>query len=122
MSSRPYKFTGAANTTPLYVGDEARLTGFDIINTNAALRYLKVFWAPAGGFSSGGDAPTVGTDVPAYTIPCVPTTAATPPNRALISSSLFKKGKLWVAVTTGAADSDNTAAAAGDIIATLFVE
>ena len=114
--ARPFHLVSANNTTPILVGAETRLTGYDLTNANAAVVYVKLFWV------DGATPPTVGTTVPDYVIACTPTGAATPANRLTMTSPIFKRGVLYVAVTTGRLDSDNTAGAANDILGTLHVE
>lgn len=75
------------------------------INTNAAIRYLKLY--------NKASAPTVGTDTPVLTLPI-------PPNNGLLdltlSETLFFSTGIAYALTTGSADSDTGAVGAGDIV------
>ncbi len=88
----------------------ANLKGALIINTNAAIRYVKLY--------DSTDSPTVGTTVPALTIE-VPA-----------SGQLFLAWpdgvnfghSMWMATTDNVADSDSTAVGAGDLITQLFYE
>lgn len=81
-------------------GDLFSLIGF---NTNAAVRYLKIY--------DKATAPTVGTDTPVLTIPLVPS-AGFAIDFAPLSFSLG----IGYALTTGAADADTGAVGAGDIV------
>jgi len=88
----------------------ANLKGALLINTNAAARYVKLY--------ESTDAPAVGTTVPALTIE-VPASSQVP--LAWPDGINFSK-TMWVATTTGVADSDSTAVGAGDLYVQLFVE
>ena len=113
--ARPFHLVSANNTTPIHVGSESKLVGYDLTNANAAVVYVKLFWVDS-------TPPTVGTTVPDYVIACTPTGAATPANRLTMTSPVFKRGDLYVAITTGRLDNDNTAGAANDIVGTLMIE
>lgn len=119
MTSRVFKLTSAASTNVTPVGYESRLTGYNIVNTNAAARYVKLFWAPSQGFSSSGDVPTLGTDLPLVTIliPATSTVAA-----QFGASPVFQKGRLVVATTVSASDTASDAVGSGDLLISLFVE
>lgn len=106
-----FKVSWPANTTPQAPdgsgASRATLAGVGITNVAAAARFVKVY--------DKASAPTVGTDAPRRTF------------QVAANSSLyqeFTRGKdfklgLWVAVTTGGADSDNTAPAANDVLLTV---
>lgn len=76
-------------------------------NTNAAVRYLKLYDKTA--------APTVGTDAPFMTL-------ALPPGQVVQLADVnagFRAG-LGIATTTGAADADTAAVAANEVIVHMF--
>lgn len=102
ITSRIPSSAATNNATSGKVG-EGFLSGFSGYNTNAAVRYLK--------FYDKASAPTVGTDVPVLTYALPPTTAFAIP----AFDYHFKLG-LAYALVTGAADNDNTAVGAGDIL------
>lgn len=85
-------------------------TGALIINTNSNDRFVKLYAQPS--------APVVGTDVPILTIKC-PANTQTQINQ---SHRITAVNTLWMATTTGVADTDNTAVGAGDLITQLFIE
>lgn len=126
MSSRILKLTSAAsvNLTPVGGTERVKVTGWEIWNTNAAARFVKLYWGNAqyggagGGFSGNGDKPTVGTDVPLVTIPV----AATGENRQALYSGIQGTGTCFIATTVNAADTDNAAVGAGDLIISIFYE
>lgn len=117
MSASLIKLTTAntTNLTKVRVGP-ANLKGIACLNTTAAAIFLKFYWTTAGV------APTVGTTVPDITIelPALGTTTG----NVLQSwpDGISKGGELYFAVTNLAADSDNTAVAAGSGIITVFYE
>lgn len=124
MSSRPFHFSSANNTTPVQIGptSSAQLTGVSIINTSTtANAAVKFYWGNKLNFSSGNDSPTVGTDVPAYTFSLPAAASATTPVflTAGWGDGPRGNGELWMAITQNAADSDNTAVAAGAVIVSL---
>lgn len=105
----PGKLISAASTNSTSVsGTTTQLYSLQVINFNAAARYLKLY--------SKATAPTVGTDVPLQTL-------AIPPNSTTGGGFIlpipvgmeFPLG-LGLALTTGSADADTGAVAAGDIV------
>ena len=88
----------------------ANLKGCLLINTNAAARYVKLY--------ESVDAPTIGTTTPAITIE-VPASSQVP---LTWSDGINFSETMWVATTTGVADSDTGAVGAGDLYVQLFVE
>ena len=86
------------------------LKGWNILNTNAAARYVKLYDTMAP--------PTVGTDAPALTIQ-IPATSSD--NLSTPDGWKFDKG-IYFATTTGVADSDTAAVGAGDLIIQIFTE
>jgi hypothetical protein len=111
MAAMKFRFVSAASTNLNQVkGYGANLKGALLINTNAAARYVKLY--------ESTDTPTVGTTAPAFTIE-VPASSQVP----LTWSDGINFGKtMWVATTTGVADTDSTAVGAGDLYVQLFVE
>jgi len=77
--------------------------GIYVTNTNAAVRYLKLY--------NKASAPTVGTDVPVWTI-AIP--ANSERDIPIPGGMAFSTG-IAFAITTGAADTDATAVAANEI-------
>jgi hypothetical protein len=103
-----------ANTTPVAAdgaGTNAlSLGGYVIQNTAAAARYVRFF--------DKSSAPTMGTDLAKIVIPVAAGAVVSvdynrPPG--------FTKG-LWISVTTGQADNDNTAPVAGDVLLDVFYQ
>jgi hypothetical protein len=111
MGDKQFRVNWPANTTPQAPDGSGTtvvtLCGFGITNTAAAARFVR--------FYDTATAPTVGT---------------TPPKRVIeVGAGLslyvdFARGKqffngLWMSVTTLSPDTDTTAPAAGDILATV---
>jgi hypothetical protein len=111
MAAMKFRFVSAASTNLNQVkGYGANLKGALLINTNAAARYVKLY--------ESTDTPTVGTTVPALTIQ-VPASTQVP---LTWSDGVNFSKTMWVATTTGVADTDSTAVGAGDLYVQLFVE
>lgn len=108
LSATPYKIVSAATTNATSVkGSPAQLYSVVATNTNAAVRYLKLY--------DKASAPTVGTDTPKQVY-------ALPPARGVaIAFSVPLEFSLGIAfaLTTGSADSDTAAVALGEIIVNL---
>lgn len=100
------QFTNSAGTTNATVTKASAGTVWSIFanNNNAAVRYLKIY--------NKASAPTVGTDTPVMVIP-IPAGGVTPPINLGSNGIRFATGIAW-ALTTGAADSDTGAVAAGE--------
>lgn len=111
MSSGKFRQVSAASTNLAPVkGFGSNLTGALIINTNAAVRFVKLY--------DSTDQPTVGTTVPALTIE-VPASG----QLYLAWPQGINFGhSMWSATTVNAVDSDTTAVGAGDLITQLFFE
>lgn len=112
----------AANTTNLTLikdGATGVLKSLDALNTTAAAVFVKFFWYIP---TIANPVPAVGTTVPDLTIeiPALGTTTGNI-NRDW-SAGLSKGGLLFMAITNLAADSDNTAVAAGSAIVTVGFE
>lgn len=116
MAARPYFLLSGASTnfTALNV---ANLAGGYIINTNAAIRYIKFYNAP-----QGGAVPVVGTTTPFLTVQLPASTATTLDTVVPDWEALQSSGPLWFATTVNVAASDTTAVGAGDLYIHLFLE
>jgi hypothetical protein len=103
-----YHAISAASTNAAVVKASAGVvTGYFLVNTNAAYRYVKLY--------NKATSPTVGTDVPrcVYGIP-----AQSAANIYLGVPVAFETG-IGIAIVTGIADTDATAVAANDVAVTL---
>jgi hypothetical protein len=112
----------AANTTNLTLikdGATGVLKSLDALNTTAAAVFVKFFWYIP---TAAAPVPAIGTTVPDLTIevPALGTTTGNV-NRDW-ASGLQKAGLLFMAITNLAADSDNTAVAAGSALVTVGYE
>lgn len=107
----PYKLNSAASTNATSVkGSAGQVYSIMATNTNAAVRYLKLY--------NKASAPTVGTDTPVqvYALPGATTGGGFSLNIPV--GMVFSTG-IAFATTTGAADSDTGAVAANEIIVNL---
>jgi hypothetical protein len=103
----PGKLISAATTNATVInGSVSQLYTMMATNTNAAVRYLKVY--------DKATAPTVGTDVPKQTI-ALPPNGANPPQIGTAVGLSFAAG-IGFALTTGVADTDTAAVAANEIV------
>lgn len=104
----PFKILSAATTNATSVKTTAaRLLGGVIGNTTAAWKFLKIY--------NKASAPTVGTDIPVFTIPI-------PPNGAISlrgTLGVTMATGLAFAITGGSADLDTTVTAVGDVVGYL---
>jgi hypothetical protein len=109
----PYKLISAASTNGSSVkGSAGQVYVIYAVNTNAAVRYLKLY--------NKASAPTVGTDTPVLTLPIPGNTAG--------AGFLLNTGGIGIAfatgialaITTGSADADTGAVAAGEVIVNLL--
>lgn len=116
MSARPYFLLSAATTNFTSLG-LANLAGGYVINTNAAIRYIKFYSAKADG-----TVPIVGTTVPFLTVQLPLSSGTTLDTVVPDWQSLSSSGPLWFATTTGVAFSDTAAVGAGDLYIHLFLE
>ncbi len=104
----PYKLNSAASTNATSLKGGAGQLGYvTVINTNAAVRYLK--------FYNKASAPTVGTDTPVQVFPIPGNTAGAGLTINFGAGAEFTTG-IAFALTTGAADSDTGAVAANEIV------
>ena len=107
----PFKLISAASTNSTNVkGSSGTLYGIQATNINAAVRYLKVYDKAA--------APTVGTDTPVKTL-AIPGNAAGAGIVVPFPVGVTFANGIGIAITTGSADADTGAVAAGDIIVNL---
>lgn len=110
VPATPYSVNSLATTNgALVLTGTSGLQGLYATNTGAAAAYVKLY--------NKATAPTVGTDVPLMIIP-VPAAAGGVPGVASVATPFqgyrFPLG-LGIAITGGAADSDTTAVAAGQV-------
>lgn len=99
------KVLSAATTNPRLVkASPARVYGYHLANTATAWRYVKVY--------NTATAPTVGTTAVAYTIPIAPGSTAQVHHVVPIHHDTG----LSYGITAGAADTDATIVAAGDVV------
>lgn len=102
LTSSRVKSAASTNATSIK-GSAGRIAQIDLFNNSAAIKFFKLY--------NKASAPTVGTDVPIWTIPI-------PANSGF--SSNFRFGKYFAtgiayAITGLIADSDTTAVAADDV-------
>lgn len=116
MAARPYFLLSLATTNLTALGN-CNLAGGYVINTNAAIRYLKFYNAPASGAT-----PVVGTTVPFLTVQLTASIATTLDQVVPDWQCLQSSGPLWMATTTGIAFSDTAAVGAGDLYIHLALE
>lgn len=102
------RIQSAASTNATSVKASAAILGVvHVTNINAALRYLK--------FYNKASAPTVGTDVPVWTIALPPSYPVNP----VIPGGLDFATGIAYAITTGAADTDTGAVALNEIMGVI---
>lgn len=87
------------------------LTGWYIMNTSAATRYVRLY--------NKGTAPVPASDTPVLRIP-LPAGDGT--NLSLSTGPIYFGNGLAFDITAGAADTDTTVVAAGDVTINLFFE
>lgn len=117
-----FKLSSAATTNLLKIGNSTGIKcyGYNIVNTNAAARFLKLYWGPPGKWSSAGETPTVGTDVPSITIEVPALGTTTGGAGAYWDVGVGNQGEMWMATTTTAPDNASTAVGAGDLLISIF--
>ena len=111
VPTTPYFVNSAASTNgALILTGTSGLQAFHATNTGAGAAYVKLY--------NKATAPTVGTDVPEMIIP-VPAAVAGVPGVAQTLSFNFNSFRfalgLGIAITGGAADTDTTPVAAGQV-------
>lgn len=101
------KLISAATTNATVIKASAGTLGFIAVsNLNAAVRYLKIY--------NKATAPTVGTDIPVQTY-LIPANGSGS-NLAIPVQGLNLATGIGIAITTGVADNDTGAVAAGEIV------
>lgn len=106
-SCLPFKKTSLATTNSTNVkATPGDLVFIHVVNINAAVRYLKLYDLAA--------APTVGTDVPVLTLAIPGSTAGAGFNLNLTDAGLYFANGIGFGLTTGVADNDTGAVAAGE--------
>lgn len=101
----------ATNNATTVKSTRGVLIGLDVTNTNAAVRYLKLF--------DKATAPVCGTDAPTHTILVPGATAGAGHTPNLFAHPMPFALGLGYCMVTGVADSDNTAVAANELILNL---
>lgn len=107
----PYKLISTASTNANVVKTSGgNLYSIVAIGLTSTVRYLKIY--------SKATAPTVGTDVPLMTIPIPANTQGAGVAIPFAMGVNFPLG-IGIAITSGSADNDTGAIAAGDVIVNL---
>jgi hypothetical protein len=107
--STHHKLISAATTNATSVKASAGTIGvLHLHNTSGATKYFKLY--------NKASAPTVGTDVPIYTIPIATGAFA---QMSIPAMGLRLATGIAYAITDGLADSDNTAVGANDVIVAM---
>lgn len=109
-SSIYHKISAASTNAAVVKASAGTLTGYYIVNTAGAFRYVKLY--------DKASSPTVGTDTPAVVLGVPATSAA---NVSLDSPASFTTG-IAIATVAGIADSDTSAVSANDLAITLYYE
>jgi hypothetical protein len=105
----PFKLISAATTNATVIkSSSGRVATITAICTGSTVRYLKLY--------NKATAPTVGTDVPVLTIPIPAATAGAGFSITFPNGGLSFATGIGCALTTGSADNDTNAVAAGEII------
>lgn len=103
--------SGASTNATTVKASAGQLFGWYISNVNAAARYLKLY--------NKASNPSVGSDTPVMTLLIPGNTAGVAGHVEMTNGIDFTTG-IAFALTTGAADSDNTGVAANELIVNLF--
>lgn len=104
-----YHLISAASTNAAVVkASPGKLTGYYLVNTALAFRYVKLY--------NTASTPTAGSGAPAVVLGVPPASAA---NVAYDAPPAFSAG-IGITTVTGIADSDASAVAANDLAVTLF--
>ena len=117
-----FKLSSGASTNLLQIGTTTGIKcyGYSIVNTNAAARFVKLYWGSPGRWSSSGETPTVGTDVPSITIECPALGTTTGFVTAYWQNGIGNQGYMWMATTTTAPDNASTGVGSGDLLISIF--
>jgi|ERR1700761_2325257 len=122
QTSVPFQYTTTASTNLTNVSgasETAKLTGYAIVNNNAAAApiFVKFYW------SKQGEVPVVGTTIPDITVGIAGGTSPVFGGAyASYANAVGKMGQMWMWVTALAVPTDTTATGAGDGIITLFLQ
>ena len=103
------------NTTPqqVCVGPGHVLKGYSLLNNASTQRYVRIFDSVAS--------PTMGTDTAKIVIALPAGAAGAGANLSFDTPIAFAFG-IWVSVTTGVSNTDNSAPSASDVLLNLFAE
>ena len=117
-----FKISSGASTNLTQIGTNTGIKcyGYNIINTNAAARFVKLYWGSPGKWSSSGETPTVGTDIPSITIEVPALGTTTGYASAYWDAGIGNQGYMWMATTTTAPDNASTGVGSGDLLISLF--
>lgn len=108
----PTKVISAGSTNATSVkGSAGQVYMLTASNINASPRYLKLY--------NKASSPTVGTDTPVFTFLIPGNTSGTGSNIPIPACGIALGTGIALAITTGSADSDTGAVAAGDIIVNI---
>lgn len=107
-ASTYHKISAASTNADTVKASAGVVTGYYLVNTTASFRYVKLY--------NKASNPTVGTDTPRVVLGIPAVSAA---NISLDTPVAFETG-IAIAIVTGIADSDATAAAANDVAVSLF--
>lgn len=120
--SSVFKLSSTNSTNLTMIGNSPNIDcyGWNIVNTNAAARFVKLYWGSPGKWSSSGETPTVGTDIPSITIEVPALGTTTGSTTAYFPGGLGNNGYMWMATTTTAPDNASTAVGAGDLLISIF--
>lgn len=124
MTARVHRFVTQNSNNLQRIGlAPCKLVGASLINTTTTVFYVKFWWFKGADAAAAG--PTVGTTAPDLVLAVPPLPAAGAIGSATPSwpGGIDQAGApLWVACVTGAADSDDTAVAAGAGNINLLIE
>ena len=108
----PFRLLSANSTNGTNIkSSSGNLYGWSITNTNASIRYVKVY--------DKSTTPSVGTDTPILTI-MIPGNANGTGNNIFISGGMAFTNGLGIGITTGAPDNDTGAVGANEVIVNMF--
>ena len=106
--SKQYEVVSAAsNNAALIKGSPGYVAGWYCVNTATAYRYVKLF--------DKASSPTVGTDIPVWVIGIPSGSAA----NASLDAPLQLVNGIGIGIVVGSSNTDNTAVAAGDVVASI---
>lgn len=105
-----HKISAASTNADTVKASPGVVTGYFLVNTNVAFRYVKVY--------NKASNPTVGTDTPRLVLGIPASSSA---NLNIDPPIAFETG-IAIAIVTGIADSDATAVAANDVAVSLYYQ